>query len=111
PQARLRSTSSGSIESSHTFVPVAINDCSGVMAVRSPTGTRKTFPCLHSMRIPVNFWLADGTRLALSTYEVRKRGRCTDCRCGVATGASHEHQELERFRQRFGALRPLQTRG
>src|SRR5262245_24058780 len=31
PQPRLRTTSSGSTESSQTLVPVAINDCNGVM--------------------------------------------------------------------------------
>src|SRR5581483_1202869 len=30
PQARLRATSSGSMESSHSFVPAAMSDCNGV---------------------------------------------------------------------------------
>src|SRR5437879_6875511 len=36
PQERLRAISSGSMPSSHTFVPVAINDCIGVLMSRPP---------------------------------------------------------------------------
>src|SRR5436190_24379974 len=42
PQARLRCTSSGSIESSHSFVPQATSDSSGVMGFFLLAGRRGT---------------------------------------------------------------------
>ena len=36
PQAKLRSTSSGSTESNHTLVPEAISDCKGESMIEPP---------------------------------------------------------------------------
>ena len=36
PRARLRSTRSGSIESSHSLVPLAMSDCSGLAMSMPP---------------------------------------------------------------------------